>query len=130
MLSPRCDRAAEKATVMSIYRSTLLASAVIAALGCLVGTQPARAGGLDFLNHMNPEYTKCISNVHAQLLPQYRNDAKINDAAVTACNNAHPAFGRNADPQRRPREPAGPTRGLVGARLPCINVMQVTSQFS
>lgn len=79
---------------MSLYRTTLLASVLVVGLGSVVGTRPAAAIDLSFLNHMNPEYTKCIRNVHSQLLPQYRNDPKINDAAVNACNNAHPMFGK------------------------------------
>lgn len=92
--STSCDWAAEETeTTMSICRPTLLASVLIVGLGSLVGSRPAAAINLDFLNHMNPEYTKCINNVRAQLLPQYRNDRKIQDATVKACNNAHPAFG-------------------------------------
>jgi hypothetical protein len=35
-----------------------------------------------------------VNNLHAQLQPQYRNDGKVNDAIVTACNSRFPAFGR------------------------------------
>lgn len=80
---------------MSIHRATLLASVLVVGLGSLAGTGPAAAGiNLDFLNHINPEYTKCIRNVESQLLPQYRNDAKINNAAANACNRSHPMFGK------------------------------------
>lgn len=80
---------------MSIHRATLLASVLVVGLGSLAGTGPAAAGiSFEFLKHVNPEYSKCIRNVHSQLLPQYRNDAQINDAAVNACNRSHPMFGQ------------------------------------
>lgn len=78
---------------MSLSRPALFASILVVGLGSLSGARPAAASGLDFLDHMNPEYTKCIANVRAQLLPQYRNDAKIHDAIITRCNSLHPAFG-------------------------------------
>jgi hypothetical protein len=78
---------------MPLSRSFLFAFILVAGLGSLSGARPAAAGGLDFLNHMNPQYTKCIADVRAKLLPQYRNDSKISDAIVTRCNSLHPAFG-------------------------------------
>lgn len=78
---------------MSLSRPALFASILVVGLGSLSGARPAAASGLDFLDHMNPEYTKCIANVRGQLLPQYRNDAKIHDAIITRCNSLHPAFG-------------------------------------
>jgi hypothetical protein len=78
---------------MSLSRSFLFASIFAVGLGSISGARPAAAGGLDFLNHMNPQYKKCVADVRAKLLPQYRNDSKISDAIITRCNSLHPAFG-------------------------------------
>ena len=77
---------------MSLSRSFLFASILVAGLGSISSARPAEAG-LDFLNHMNPRYKKCIADVRAKLLPQYRNDSKISDAIVASCNRKYPAFG-------------------------------------
>jgi len=79
---------------MCTSRLTQLACVAVIGLGALLGARPAAAFNLDFLNHFNPEYTNCINNVHSQLMPQYRNDQKIHDAIIDACNSRHPAFGR------------------------------------
>lgn len=43
---------------------------------------------------MNLRYKKCVNEVNAQLLPQYRNDREVHDSINIACNSRHPAFGR------------------------------------
>jgi hypothetical protein len=78
---------------MQTSRFALLACAALVAIGAITATRPAAASSLDFLNHMNPQYTNCIQNVHAQLQPQYKKDQKFHDAIIDACNRAHPAFG-------------------------------------
>jgi hypothetical protein len=90
----RCDQAAKiSGTIMPLSRLALFASILAVGLGSVSGARPAAAGSLDFLNHMNPRYKKCIADVRAQLLPQYRNDSKISDAIITNCNRKYPAFG-------------------------------------
>ena len=80
---------------MTFSRAAIFAAALALSAGALFGSsQQASAGGLDFLNHMNPKYTQCTSNVTAQLAPQYRNDRKVHDSVITACNARYPAFGR------------------------------------
>lgn len=92
----RCKHAAEpqKGQTMTRARLTLFAAA-IASLGMLTAMpRQASALNLDFLNHMNPQYTACINNVNSALAPQYRNDQKLHDRVIEACNRAHPAFGQ------------------------------------
>jgi hypothetical protein len=78
---------------MSLSRAFLFSFILVVGLGSISGGRPAAAGSLDFLNHMNPRYKKCIADVRAKLLPQYRNDSKISDAIVASCNRKYPAFG-------------------------------------
>ena len=80
---------------MKLSRVKLFACTVAAGLGAFAGAgRQAAAMDLSFLNRMNPKYKQCVNNLHAQLQPQYRNDGRINDAIVTACNSRFPAFGR------------------------------------
>ncbi|MGY3449390.1 hypothetical protein [Bradyrhizobium sp. USDA 4353] len=75
---------------------TMLVALVIAgaAAALLSSSQKAAAIDLSFLDRMNPRYKKCVNDVNAQLLPQYKNDRKIHDSIITACNSRYPAFGR------------------------------------
>jgi hypothetical protein len=79
---------------MSSYPRALAIFALVVGFASVFGPHSASATGLDFLNHMNPEYTKCISNVRTSMHYRDRNDSKLHDAIVNACNRAHPAFGR------------------------------------
>ncbi|MET4483369.1 hypothetical protein [Bradyrhizobium sp. F1.13.3] len=79
---------------MSSYPRALAVFALIVGFASVFGSHSASAIGLDFLNHMNPEYTKCISNVRASMHYRDRNDSKLQNAVVNACNRAHPAFGK------------------------------------
>jgi hypothetical protein len=80
---------------MKLSRIAFIAFSVAAGLGAFAGlARQAAAMDLSFLSKMNPKYRQCVNNLHAQLQPQYRNDGKVNDAIVTACNSRFPAFGR------------------------------------
>ncbi|BAM93131.1 hypothetical protein S58_71660 [Bradyrhizobium oligotrophicum S58] len=80
---------------MLLSRNALVVLVIAAAVTTLLGSsRRAAAIDLGFLDRMNPRYRKCVNDVQAQLLPQYRNDRKIHDSIVTACNSRYPAFGR------------------------------------
>ncbi|MCK1655581.1 hypothetical protein IVA88_29745 [Bradyrhizobium sp. 149] len=79
---------------MFSYPRALAGFALIVGFASVLASHSASATGLDFLNHMNPEYTKCISNVRASMHYRDRNDGKLQNAVVNACNRAHPAFGK------------------------------------
>lgn len=83
-------------TEMKLSRIALVAFASIIGISSLVGSgRQAVAINLDFLNHMNPNYTACIRNVRAALAPQVRNDPKMQNLIVDRCNAAHPMFGKS-----------------------------------
>jgi hypothetical protein len=80
---------------MKLSRSAFIAFAIAVSASTFAGSaQQAAAVDLSFLKGMNPKYKQCVNNLHAQLQPQYRNDGKVSDAIVTACNSRFPAFGR------------------------------------
>mgnify|MGYP007076049198 FL=1 len=79
---------------MSLSRNALVVLVIAATTTLLGSSQRAAAIDLGFLDRMNPRYKKCVNDVQAQLLPQYRNDRKIHDSIITACNSRYPAFGR------------------------------------
>jgi hypothetical protein len=81
---------------MTASRLAALAFAALVGIGALA-TSPGEAAAavdLSFLNHMNPEYRRCVNNTQAQLQPQHRNDRKIHDAIIDACSQRFKAFGR------------------------------------
>lgn len=81
---------------MKLAGIALFTFASIIGASSLVGSgRQAAAIDLDFLNHMNPNYTTCIRNVRAALAPQVRNDQKMQNLIVDRCNAAHPMFGNS-----------------------------------
>ncbi|MGY4305203.1 hypothetical protein ACVIJ6_002446 [Bradyrhizobium sp. USDA 4369] len=80
---------------MSPSRNALVALVTAGAVGTLLGSgRNAAALDLSFLDRMNPKYKQCVANINAELAPQYKNDRKIHDSIITACNSRYPAFGR------------------------------------
>lgn len=76
---------------MKISSLALFAFATVIAVGASA-VQPAAAYDLSFLNRMNPQYTRCVANVRAQVRGPI--DRKLHDAIITACNAKYPAFGK------------------------------------
>jgi hypothetical protein len=80
---------------MTRSRAAIVALAAAVSAGAPFGSgQKAAAVDLSFLSRMNPKYTQCVNNISAQLQPQYKNDRKVHDGIITACNSRYPAFGR------------------------------------
>ena len=81
---------------MKLARVALFTFASIIGISSLFGSgRQAAAINLDFLNHMNPNYTTCIRNVRDALAPQVRDDPKMKNLIVDRCNAAHPMFGNS-----------------------------------
>jgi hypothetical protein len=80
-------------TDMKPSRIALFAFAAIVGTGTLVGSGQAKAGSLDFLNHMNPQYTSCIASTRANIAPQYRDQRNVHDAIIDNCARRFPPFG-------------------------------------
>ena len=83
-------------TDMKTSRAAIFAFAAVVGIGSLIGSgqQAAAEMDLSFLNHMNPQYTGCVNNTRAQLLPQYRDDRAIADAIINRCASLYPPFGK------------------------------------
>jgi hypothetical protein len=79
---------------MKTSRIALFAFAAIVGIGSLVGSGQAKAGSLDFLNHMNPQYTNCVATTRANIAPQYRDQRDVHDAIIDSCARKYPPFGK------------------------------------
>jgi hypothetical protein len=80
---------------MKTSRIAIFAFAAIVGTGLLLGSgQKAAAGGLDFLNHMNPQFTNCVASTRANIAPQYRDQRDVHDGIITACARQYPPLGK------------------------------------
>jgi hypothetical protein len=96
-LSPELHSAATGTgiTDMKTSRVALFAFAAIIGSGSLVSSaQQAAAGNLDFLNRMNPQYTKCVATTRANIAPQYRDTRAVHDGIIDNCSRRFPPFGK------------------------------------
>jgi hypothetical protein len=78
---------------MKASRIALFAFAAIVGFGVSSGQQVA-AGDLSFLNHMNPQYTNCVSSTRANIAPQYRDQRAVHDGIIEYCSRKYPPFGK------------------------------------
>ncbi|MBR1090096.1 hypothetical protein JQ621_21750 [Bradyrhizobium manausense] len=79
---------------MKTSRIALFAFATIVGIGSLIGSGHAKAGGLDFLNHMNPQFTNCVADTRAGISPQYRDQPNVHDAVIDYCARKYPPLGK------------------------------------
>jgi len=80
---------------MKTSRIALLVFAAIVGTGSLLGSgQKVAAGGLDFLNHLNPQFTSCVASTRANIAPQYRAQQALHDGIIDACAKRFPPLGK------------------------------------
>jgi hypothetical protein len=73
----------------------LLAFAALVGTASLLSSgHQAAAGGLDFLNHMNPQFTNCVASTRANIAPQYRDQQAVHDGIIDACAKRYPPLGK------------------------------------